>query len=84
MLRLRKNCECKGTSSAGQLRGKETGRGKDYIKMAVDYYIGPSCDVCGKPWVHASTQQARTKAEVIERLNDQAISLSYCSLRSRV
>lgn len=49
-----KDCECKGMSSTGQFRSKETGRGKGYINIAMHYYHDPSCDVCGKPWVRAN------------------------------
>jgi len=50
----RKDCDCNGTSSTGQFISKEIGRGKDCIYMAVHYYPGPSCDMCGKPWVQAN------------------------------
>lgn len=46
----RKDCDCKGTSSAGQYRSKEEGHGMEYINMTVYYYVGLSCDICGKPW----------------------------------
>jgi hypothetical protein len=59
-----KDCDCKGTASTGQFRSRETGRGMEYINIAVQYYPGPLCDVCGKPWVQApNTKPAPTFTE---------------------
>ena len=54
-----KCCDCAGRSTTGQFVSRETGRGKEFINIAVHYYPGPSCDVCGKPWVQANVEVSR-------------------------
>lgn len=50
IIKYKKNCDCKSTSTENAVRWIET-KVDDGVNIKCIYYQIPSCDKCGEPWI---------------------------------
>jgi hypothetical protein len=46
-----KNCDCKSGSTTNQIRAKAVQLIPLSYTIKYTWHPGPSCDLCGKPWI---------------------------------
>lgn len=52
-VRWTRACECDGDATMGATRIQETKMSPNSLVVTISTFSGPSCDICGKPWIGA-------------------------------